>query len=273
MKKLPFFNLFIIFIISFLTSYTKDLKFEIVVPTYNNEKYCIDNLKSLDQNYPDHLYHITIIDDKSTDKTGSMIDHFIAEHKLHDKITVIHNTIRVGALENLYKTIHSLPDTTIVVTVDGDDQLAHEDVLTRLHKEYSEQNAWITYGQFIWHSGGRSGFCRNYPDVIVEQNKFRSYIWYGSHLRTFYASLFKKIKKEDLICDGKFFPMAWDLAIMFPMMEMAGKEHIKFIPDILYIYNDHNPLNDHKVNSGLVVKLDKIIRDKKQYELVEDIFN
>jgi len=32
----------------------------------------------------------------------------------------------------------------------------------------------------------------------------------------------KKIAKEDLMYEGKFFEMAWDLAFMFPMLEMAG---------------------------------------------------
>ena len=40
--------------------------------------------------------------------------------------------------------------------------------------------------------------------------------------------------------------MAWDLAIMFPMVEMAG-QHSKFVNEILYIYNTP-PINDHKLN-------------------------
>ena len=59
--------------------------------------------------------------------------------------------------------------------------------------------------------------------------------------------------------------MAWDLAMMLPMLEMSGF-HSKFIPDILYIYNTENPLNDHKVNLNLQQKLSHQILSSPKYE-------
>jgi len=53
---------------------------------------------------------------------------------------------------------------------------------------------------------------------------------------------------------------------MYPMVEMSGPNHFKFMRDILYIYNETNPLNDHKVNMEKVLKTVKIIRDKVPYE-------
>jgi hypothetical protein len=41
--------------------------------------------------------------------------------------------------------------------------------------------------------------------------------------------LFKKIKKEDLLYEGEFVLMSWDIAMMFPMLEMESKGHIAFI--------------------------------------------
>ena len=41
--------------------------------------------------------------------------------------------------------------------------------------------------------------------------------------------------------------MAWDHAIMFPLMEMA-RERVHFVSDTLYVYNDDNPINVHKVD-------------------------
>jgi hypothetical protein len=67
--------------------------------------------------------------------------------------------------------------------------------------------------------------------------------------------------------EGKFFIMAWDLAIMFPMLEMSG-EKFKCIDEILYIYNDDNPLNDFKVNLQLQLNLDKFIRSKEKYNRI-----
>ena len=31
---------------------------------------------------------------------------------------------------------------------------------------------------------------------------------------------------------------------MFPMLEMSGQEHYRFMKDINYVYNEQNPLND-----------------------------
>jgi hypothetical protein len=52
---------------------------------------------------------------------------------------------------------------------------------------------------------------------------------------------------------------------MFPMLEMSGENHFKFIPNTLYIYNESNPINDHKVNMGKVNLTVNLIRNKKPY--------
>ncbi len=60
---------------------------------------------------------------------------------------MICNKERRGALANLYATIHRCQDNAIVVTVDGDDQLAHPDVLKELNKVYTKQLVWLTHGK------------------------------------------------------------------------------------------------------------------------------
>ena len=72
--------------------------------------------------------------------------------------------------------------------------------------------------------------------------------WRASHLRSFKYKIAKQLVKEDLTDEnGEYYQMAWDHAIMFPLMEMAC-ERVKFVEDILYVYNDTNPLNVHKVD-------------------------
>ena len=72
----------------------------------------------------------------------------------------------------------------------------------------------------------------------------RKLSWRTSHLRTFYAGLFQLIRLEDLLYNGQLLPKCVDVATMFAMIEMAGS-HIKFIPEVLYIYNDNNPISYH----------------------------
>jgi hypothetical protein len=67
---------------------------------------------------------------------------------------------------------------------------------------------------------------------------------------------------------GHILPMAWDQALMFPMLEMAG-HRAKFIPDILYTYNAANPINDAKVNRALQRQCETAIRQQKPYDRLE----
>ena len=55
-----------------------------------------------------------------------------------------------------------------------------------------------------------------------------------------------------------------DLATMFPMIEMAGERH-QCIPDIIYIYNQDNPLSEHHLNRQLQINLFDDFKKKKPY--------
>lgn len=240
------------------------VQFTIVTPTYNNEKYCLRNIQSVvDQTY--HAWRMIIINDCSTDNTYTLINAFVQQHHLEEKITIINNPRRKGALKNLYETIHTCPDEHVILTLDGDDWLATPTALARIVQAYEDGTTWLTYGQFMFYPHGILGFCRPFPQEITQNKLFRLYDWVSSHPRTFYAWLFKKIAREDLLVQGKFFPMAWDLAIMFPMLEMASNGHITCLKDILYIYNEENPLNDHKKNVMLQQKLGFSIAHKPAY--------
>jgi hypothetical protein len=78
--------------------------------------------------------------------------------------------------------------------------------------------------------------------------------------------LWKKIKEEDLRDEnGSYWNVAGDLSFMFPMFEMSGQEHYRFLPTINYIYNESNPINDHKVNMNNVTQIVNKIRNKIPY--------
>ena len=52
--------------------------------------------------------------------------------------------------------------------------------------------------------------------------------------------------------------------MMFPMLEMAGKRQ-EFISEILYVYNDNNPISDHKIKRKEQILAAKEIRKKQIY--------
>ncbi len=238
----------------------------VIIASYNNSRWVEANLMSVfTQNYTN--YRVIYIDDTSSDGTADRVEALVREKAQEPRFTLIRNTIRKGGLRNLYEAVWRCADDEIVVNLDGDDWLANPYVLKIVNQAYSTQDIWLTHGTLDEYPKHRLEWSRPIPEKIIEYNDFRSYRC-PSHLKTFYTWLFKKINVEDLKYEGEFFPMTWDQAMMFPMMEMAGHHHL-FIPDILYIYNVSNPISDNKVNAALQKNLEKLIRSKPSYERLQ----
>jgi glycosyltransferase involved in cell wall biosynthesis len=237
--------------------------FVVVVASYNNKDWYKKNLDSIFmQEYEN--YNVIYVDDCSPDGTGNLVEEYIKNKHQEHRVVLIKNKERMGHLSNYYHAIHSCADESIIVLIDGDDWLAHDHVLGLLSRMYDDSNVWLTYGTFKRYPSGECCINKGMPASVIQDNAFRSVSTFAVHLRTFYAGLFKSIKKEDLLFEEKFIPCACDLAMMFPMFEMAGFKS-KYIPDILYIYNNANALNVHKVTPDLQQKMDHFIRSKERY--------
>jgi glycosyltransferase involved in cell wall biosynthesis len=244
-------------------------KIAVIIPSYNNRQWYQRNLSSvLDQHY--ESFRVIYIDDCSSDGTGELVEKFIADRNSGNLIHLIRNPLRLGALHNLYNTIHTCPDDEIVILLDGDDWLAHNAVLKKINDVYADTNCWMTYGQYQSWPDQRIGYSREIASETIDNNTFRGNEWCSSHLRSFYAWLFKSIRIEDLISPWRtFYHMAWDQAIMFPMLEMSG-HRAKFISEVLYIYNEANPINDHKVDRQLQRSFETVIRGQKRYDRLNE---
>lgn len=255
-----------LFLVILGNAYATDKYLVVIIPSYNNAQWYQRNLDMLlAQNMHFCNWHALYIDDCSSDGTADLVAAYIEQHQAQNKIFLQRNHQRMGALANLYYATHDCPDEVIIVTYDGDDWFKDEFVLAYINQVYQNPDVWLTYGQYEEYPSGARGICLPFPDWVHEQHAYRDVTWVSSHLRTFYAWLFKHIKKEDLLWEGEFFPMTWDLAIMFPMLEMA-KEHAHYLDRILYVYNIQNPLNDFKKDLNLMYKLHWYIRGKNKYE-------
>lgn len=257
----------------------------VVIPSYNNIQWYEKNLDSiLSQEFTN--FRVIYIDDCSKDGTGDAVENYLREKGVDFRVThfcdglcvmpdlvtdhpfqIVRNINRTGALANLFRAIHTCDDDEIVVTVDGDDWLPDPRVLNRLNKTYGQGQIWLTHGKMIEYPKGSTAWCIPVPADIIARNAFREFRC-PSHLRTFYAWLFKRIDGDDLFYKGEFFPMAWDMAIMFPMIEMAGERHA-YVSEVNYVYNMANQINDNKVNADLQNECDRVIRAKKRYQRLE----
>ncbi len=295
MRKLLF--LFYCLFGSFLFSdEIEEKEMVIIIPSYNNTQWYDKNLSSaMDQKYS--KYRIIYINDCSTDGTGEKVEEF-AKSKRPDSFrviffddsfstdieevvvkfkeevnredvffTLVNNTSRCGALANLYRATSSCPDHKIVLTLDGDDWLLDEGVLRRVNEVYTSGEIWMTHGNLMEYPQWAATWCEAVPPELITSGKVRQFKC-PSHLRTYYAWIFKKIALEDLLYEGKFFAATCDMAIMYPILEMAAERHA-FISEPNYVYNMINPIGDGKVNNDLQNEMDRYIRSKKPYQRLE----
>ncbi|MGE0009508.1 MAG: glycosyltransferase family 2 protein [Candidatus Babeliales bacterium] len=241
-----------------------ELPLAVVICSYNNEEWAIQNLDSvLTQNYSN--YHIYYIDDGSVDATPTIVKEYIEAHNLKNKITFLRNDTNYFKLYNMYHLIQTLPDQVIVVELDGDDWFASPGALSYINNLYHNRNIWLTYGRNQEWPSGNIGWHEEYPEDVIKNKKFREYTYHASQPRSFYAWLFKQIKQQDLFYKGNFYPVATDVAYMLPMFEMAGQRSA-YIGDILYIRNRANVINTEKRWSMDEIKaFKKDIRAKHKY--------
>lgn len=241
--------------------------FKIIVPFYNASKFierCASSL--LTQKYDN--YKVIFIDDASTDNSWDLLPHN------DPKVICIKNEKNLTALPNIHKAIMDYCEPhEKVVLVDGDDWLSNKNVLSFLNETYCTNDCWITYGQASW-TDGRLGFASEYTQT--EFNSLRKSPYRVSHIRTFNAGLYHKIKEQDpeFSClkdkKGEFYKMTYDVSIFYPIMEMAGLSKIKFVDKVLYIYNRDNPISDDKVNQQLQWDIHKEISKKQPFKKIDN---
>ncbi|MBL1408202.1 glycosyltransferase family 2 protein [Sphingobacterium faecale] len=241
-------------------SFAKDrIKFHIVSPFRNVAAYIQDYLPSVNkQIYSD--FHIYLIDDCSTDGSSVLIDKA-------PNITKIINAKRKYALQNILDVLlkQHIGDEDIICLLDADDRLPHKYVLSILHSLYQNRLILLTYGS-MQHLNGHRRFGNSYTEEEFEN--LRKSPWKSSHMRTFRYSLFKELIRQDpnlynlRDAEGQILRMPYDMALLFPLMELAGYEHTKFINTIMYEYRLHEN-NDQYANRDEQYAGEKEIRSKR----------
>lgn len=238
---------------------SSDPKFKVIVCGWECEKTlerCIDSIRH--QRYKN--FETTCIIDASFDDGHRMAMGLWDLGKInrmfssHPRKFLVENT--VDAIEK-----SDANPNDIIVLVDADDWLFDGQALRTLSQYYTaDPGLQLTYGTYVNYSTGKiSKVCRPYGP---KQN-IRKAPWRASHLKTFRYSLFKQIPLDYLKHKGAFFKYSADRAFMIPMIELAGRTKIKFIPEILYVYNDKYPGNVHATHRKDQKKARDLINAKK----------
>lgn len=217
-----------------------------IIPFRNVKNYieqCAMTIKG--QNYKNWI--AIFCDDESNDGTTDKIPH-------DSRFKVRKNKNRITALPNIHYGIveSDLQDEDVICLLDGDDFLIRPDALDVINKLYQDDTL-LTYGQYVWPNGA-IGHCTPYTEESFKTLRTGGY--WASHLRTFKYKLYKELMNQDpeLSCykdnSGNFYTITYDVAIMTPLMEIAGFNKIKFNPEPVYLYRIHEQ-NDHFVDPNL----------------------
>lgn len=193
-------------------------------------RHCIRSVETQDY---DDFRHVYIAADKVT--------YQLAKSVAHDPRTKIRYST-ANTIENVYTLWQTVPDSTVIVWLDGDDWLAGPNVLDYLAYVYEEpEEPWLTYGSFRWSRyPGFDAPQLGTPYQYAAGETPRNGAWRASHLKTFRAGLVKKVLREDLLRpDGSWAEYCTDRIFMLPMLEMAGMRmrRVKVIKKELSVYN------------------------------------
>jgi len=229
---------------------------------YNAEKYietCLFTIKN--QTHKDFTCYIT--HDLSTDNSVEIVRKFIKDDPRF--ILVPDNDKKLyqaGNFDNVIRYNTNIKDNDICIEVDGDDWLPDANVFSRIYNLYKDENVWIANGSFRY-STGYPGFSSPQTDFEnIRKNQFTA-----SHIRTWRAFLWRAINESDLKDpQGNYWQWSGDLCFMYPMLEMSGPSHYRFMSEVNYIYNETNPINEHKVNMHMVTNHATAIRNKQPYK-------
>ena len=226
------------------------MRFKFVVAGVNHQKWLPTCLQSIaEQTVKD--FDVVVIDDATPDQNfRDWIRDWCTELGW---LPILHEENR-GAM---YSQVHGISELhcepeDVLVWVDGDDRLAHANVLERLLYHYRDDTK-LTYGQY--RSEPFSPTCspaRPYPSEVVASNGYRMFGLSGggllfNHLRTAKFELFSQLEELDFKDhEGNWFKSAADAAVMIPCMELADGR-LKCLEEILYVYNSENPQSDWRI--------------------------
>lgn len=243
-----------------------------VVPFYNAEKYiakCIESIGS--QDYDNYIVHLR--NDCSTDNSAEAVNQALNRlpREISKKFISWYEAKNKGAVYNqvqaMYYENEPIYDGDIIALIDGDDWLPNDpNIFHKINNAYRE-GAQFTYGSCWSVIDNIPLIAQPYPPEVKQNRRYRDYRFNWNmpytHLRTFDAMLITDMVPEDFMLDGQWPRAGGDTHVFYTLIEKADPDGVVCIPDILYCYNDANPLNDYKINGEEQTKTAQTVLNKK----------
>lgn len=228
------------------------MKFSIVVPVYNVEKYlpeCIESV--LNQTYSN--WELILIDDGSTDDSGNICDYYAEKD---NRIIVVHSENKGGYQARLLANKYLTGD--YVIGLDSDD--AYEPFCLEKIKEVLGQNevdmvifGWNEFGKDISDKKRISPSYEAYK-VISREELLLASIMQKDHL------LWNKAVKKDIYVRAEYIQEEYKLGVAFDYIQVIPiicKTHSAYyLDEALYDYRVHDLSFSHTVKEQKIVDID-----------------
>ena len=167
----------------------------------------------------------------------------------------------LGVAGNMWRAIDFVrdfvSDDDIVAVYDADDMLLKGAIHEVVHA-YAKYGCLATYGSYIKASVGRKTRISQPYDSSANVRKDR---WRGSHLKTFRGKLLKHLSEDLFQHEGRYLDAASDLALMIPVLELAGLDRVHHISEPIYHWRDNS--DGHHSKRKVQLLCEAAVRAKK----------
>jgi FkbM family methyltransferase len=238
------------------TSYGKQNRFVIVSPFWNAENYiekCIKSVASQDYENYHHILIDDLSDDNGWNRAKDLIETFPEEIK--EKFTLIKNPKNRGAIKNQLSAIKDYAaDDDIIMLLDGDDWLVNNNSIFHYYNDIYNRGYEFTYGSMWSIADNIPLIAQDYPKNVKNTRSYRNckFTWNlpYTHFRTFKAQLLNNIN-DNVFKDSnnEWMRAGADVPLFYNLIEAADPAKVYCNKEIVYNYNDANPLNDYKVRA------------------------
>lgn len=230
----------------------------VLVPTFERPELLDRCLRSLsEQDDPD--FHVLVADDASADpEVKRVTDRWAEWARGSFKGTWWTRGRRenLGALRNIAESLRWIkmePDD-VVLLVDGDDRLAHPGAVRAVRARFDGTSNLLMYGSY--DADPPCDTCppaEPIPEWVLHAGVIRAMARHHrmpwNHPIAFRRCLFDALDVYDFLApSGEWMRYGYDVALMAPMIELAGTR-LEFCPEVLYTYTSDRPEAVHRVHS------------------------
>lgn len=239
------------------------MRFLVVMRGRNCDRYIDAALQSLcKQTHTD--WKVLILLDNPTDTSARVAQKYMVRSNVH----VLVHSQRQGLGFNMWfgtkfaASIFRAQDSDVVAYFDADDKL-HPKALAEHARVYDKHpEALLTYGSYIKMSKGKT---TRISRPMPKKGDVRKLPWHMSHLKTARWSLVKHIDQAWFMDGDRFIDAASDLALMFPLAELAGLDRCRHVHKPIYYWRDNTP---SKTSRQLQRDTEKLLRSRKPLKRV-----